>query len=75
MNQNNGVKSAILSLLPPALADELKDSIDAAIQDQFEQMNLVSRSEFKIQQKVLAKTRAKLDALEQVLEELEKQQM
>ena len=74
MNQNNGLKSVILSLLPPALADELKDSIDAAIQGQFEQMNLVSRSEFKIQQKVLAKTRAKLDALEQVLEELEKQQ-
>ncbi len=74
MNQNSSLKSAILSLLPPALADDLKESIDALIQGQFEQMNLVSRSEFEVQQKVLAKTRAKLEVLEQVLEELEKQQ-
>lgn len=73
MNQNNSLKSAILSLLPPVLADDLKESIDALIQGQFEQMNLVSRSEFEVQQKVLAKTRAKLEALEQVLEDLEKQ--
>jgi BMFP domain-containing protein YqiC len=74
MNQTNSLKSAILSLLPPALADEVKDSIDAVIQSQFEQMNLVSRSEFEIQQKVLAKTRAKLEAIQQILEELEAQQ-
>jgi BMFP domain-containing protein YqiC len=73
VNQNNSLKSAILSLLPPVLADDLKESIDALIQGQFEQMNLVSRSEFEVQQKVLAKTRAKLEALEQVLEDLEKQ--
>jgi len=75
VTQNGSLKSIILSLLPPALAEEVKDSIDAAIQGQFEQMNLVSRSEFEIQQKVLAKTRAKLEALEQVLKELETQQM
>jgi len=71
MSSESGLKSAILSLLPPALADDLKDSIDAVIQSQFEQMNLVSRSEFEIQQKVLAKTRAKLEAIEQMLKELE----
>ncbi|MCP4011153.1 MAG: accessory factor UbiK family protein [Proteobacteria bacterium] len=74
MNQNSSLKSAILSLLPPALADDLKESIDALIQGQFEQMNLVPRSESGIQQKVLTKTRAKLEALEQVLEDLDKQQ-
>jgi len=74
MNQSNGLKSTILSLLPPALAVEVKDSIDAVIQSQFEQMNLVSRSEFEIQQKVLAKTRAKLEAIKQILAELEAQQ-
>ena len=74
MNQAGSLKSAILSLLPPALADDLKESVDAVIQGQFEQLNLVSRSEFEVQQKVLAKTRAKLDALEKVLQELEKQQ-
>ncbi len=73
MSSVSSLKSAILSLLPPGLADEVKDSIDAVIQSQFEQMDLVSRSEFEIQQKVLAKTRAKLDAIEQSLKELEAQ--
>ena len=74
MSEGRHLKSAILSLLPPALAEELKDSIDAVIQGQFEQMNLVSRSEFEIQQKVLAKTRAKLESIQKLLTELEKQQ-
>ena len=73
MSSASTLKSAILSLLPPALADDVKDSIDAVIQSQFEQMDLVSRSEFEIQQKVLAKTRAKLEAIEQTLKELETQ--
>ena len=74
MKQKSSLKNAILSLLPPELAADLKDSVDVTIQSQFEQMNLVSRREFEVQQKVLAKTRAKLDALELILKELEKQQ-
>ena len=74
MSPDKGLKSAILALLPPALAGDLKERIDALIQEQFEQMNLVSRNEFEVQQKVLAKTRAKLEALEQLVKELEKQQ-
>ncbi len=73
MKEKSSLKDAILSLLPPALAADLKDSIDATIQSQFEQMNLVSRKEFEVQQKVLAKTRAKLEAIKQTLKELEEQ--
>lgn len=73
MKQKSNLKDAILSLLPPALAADLKDSIDATIQSQFEQMNLVSRKEFEVQQKVLAKTRAKLEAIKKTLKELEEQ--
>ena len=73
MSEKSDLKDAILALLPPSLAADLKDSIDAAIQGQFEQMNLVSRQDFEIQKKVLAKTRAKLEALEQVVAELEKE--
>ena len=73
MKQKLNLKDAILSLLPPALAADLKDSIDATIQSQFEQMNLVSRKEFEVQQKVLAKTRAKLEAIKKTLKELEEQ--
>ena len=73
MKDGAGLKDAILSILPSELASDVKDSIEAKIQRQFEQMNLVSRDEFEIQQKVLSKTRAKLDALEQVLAEMEMQ--
>ena len=74
MSARSGMKNAILSLLPPELASELKDSLDAVIQGQFEQMNLVSRQEFDIQQRVLAKTRAKLEMLEQTVAELEQKE-
>ena len=74
MSNRAGMKDAILSLLPPELATELRDSIDSVIQGQFEQMSLVSRQEYEIQQKVLAKTRAKLEALEQIVAELEQKE-
>lgn len=71
MSDRSSMKNAILSLLPPELAAELKDSVDAVIQGQFAQMDLVSRQDFEIQQKVLAKTRAKLEALEKIVASLE----
>ena len=74
MSERSNMKNAILSLLPPELAAELKDSIDAVIQGQFAQMNLVSRQDFEIQQKVLAKTRAKLEALEKTVADLEQKE-
>lgn len=74
MNQAPKLKNAILSILPETLAHDLKDNIEATIQGYFAEMNLVSRKEFEIQQKVLAKTRAKLEALEQTLGAIEKQQ-
>ena len=72
MSAQSRLKKAVFSVLPESLATDLKDNVDVAIQNTFEQMNLVSRQEFEVQQKVLAKTRAKLDALEKVLAELEK---
>ncbi len=72
MNSKTGLKEAILSLLPESLGRDVKDSLDATIQRHFEQMNLVSRQEFDVQRKVLAKTRAKLEQLEKDLQALEK---
>jgi len=67
------LKDKISSILPQTLGADIRDSIESAIQLHFEQMNLVSRQEFDIQQKVLAKTRAKLEALEKLLEEIQAQ--
>lgn len=74
MSDRSKLENAILSLLPEALARDLKDNVEATIQGYFAEMNLVSRKEFEIQQKVLAKTRAKLETLEQTLDAIEKQQ-
>lgn len=74
MNSQRSLKASILALLPPELASELKDSIDSIIQGQFEQMNLVSRQDFEVQQKVLVKTRAKLEALEKQVAALEQRE-
>ena len=71
MNDKRSLKNTILSLLPETLGRDVKDSIDTAIQGYFEDMNLVSRQEFDVQKKVLAKTRAKLEQLEKALKEIE----
>ncbi len=75
MNERSSLIQKILSVLPDALATDVKDNVDAAVQGYFEQMNLVSRQEFEVQQKVLAKTRLKLEQLEEVLRELENKQV
>lgn len=71
MNDKRSLKSAILSLLPDTLGKDIKDSLDTTLQGYFEDMKLVSRQEFDVQQKVLSKTRAKLEQLEKALEALE----
>ena len=71
MSTGRSLKQTILSLLPPSLARDVGDSVDRAIQGYFEDMNLVSRQEFDIQKKVLAKTRAKLEQLERDLAALQ----
>lgn len=48
---------------------ELEEQFRAVLESAFDRMDLVTREEFEIQKKVLARTREKLDALEQRLEE------
>ena len=54
------------------LKDDLEKNIRAALDGATAKMNLVSRQEFEVQQKVLERTRIKLEALEKQLAELEK---
>ncbi len=55
------------------LQDDLKKNIRAAVEASLSHLNLVTREEFDIQAKVLARTRARLEALEKQIKELEKQ--
>ncbi|MCG8317456.1 MAG: accessory factor UbiK family protein, partial [Pseudomonadales bacterium] len=50
---------------------ELKQSVRATITDALANMDVVTREEFEIQQKVLARTRQKLEALEKRAEVIE----
>ncbi len=62
--------------MPPgldAIRTDLEKNIRAALQGVLNNMDLVTREEFEVQKAVLAKTRQKVEALEQQLQVLEKQ--
>ena len=66
--------SQISDLLPKDLGllkDDIKEQIRALIHDSFQKMDLVTREEFEIQSRVLARTREKLETLEKVVAQLE----
>jgi len=55
-----------------AIQTDLEKNIRAALDGVMTKMNLVSRQEFEIQEKVLQRTREKLETLEKMVAELEK---
>ena len=65
--------SRIEALLPPGLKqvkNDFDERLKALLQQQLTSMEFVSREEFDIQRKVLARTRHKLEQLEKRIEEL-----
>ena len=75
---DNTVFSQIADKLSAALPSDLKrakSDIEQRFRDilqaQFSKLDLVTREEFEIQSKVLARTRAKLEQLEKKITELE----
>jgi BMFP domain-containing protein YqiC len=72
--QMEDMAKKIAEVIPQGLGkipSGVQDQIKAVLSRSFEKMDLVSRQEFDIQMGVLAKTRAKLEALEKVVAELE----
>ena len=62
--------------LPPefeAFEQEMKKQFKAVLESAFQKLDLVSREEFDIQVKVLQKTRAQMDELQEQLSSLEQQ--
>ncbi len=55
-----------------AIQQDLRKNFRGVLQATFAKMDLITREEFDIQKNVLLRTRAKLDALEQQLQALEK---
>ena len=70
----NQLSEKINELLPPGLQQAKTDfdaRLKALLQQQLASLEMVSREEFDIQAKVLARTREKLEALEARLNQLE----
>ena len=71
--QINQLAEKIESLLPPGLKQVKQDfdeKLKKLLQQQLSDMDFVSREEFDIQSKVLARTRQKLEQLEKKIEQL-----
>ncbi len=65
------IRQAIQAVLPPELAAEVKNNIDAVVKSNFEKMNLVTREQLEIQEKILMRTRQRIIELEQQVKEME----
>ena len=78
---DNRTLDALTEKLTAALPESLKlvqqdvqSNIRSVLESAFSKMNLVSREEFDVQSALLARTREKLEHLEQQIADLEKQQ-
>lgn len=75
-NKIEEMARTIQAALPPGLksvGEEVDKKVKQVIQAQLMKLDLVSREEFDVQTKVLLRTREKLQALEEKLQQLEKQ--
>jgi hypothetical protein len=61
----------LVDLLRATPAAELERNVKALLGQQFQRMELVTREEFDTQREILARTRAKLTALETRLAQIE----
>ena len=67
------LQQRLASLIEGTPAADLQRNLKALLSQQFAQLELVTREEFDTQARVLARTREKLQDLEQRLAELESQ--
>ena len=58
-------------MLPAEVGEELRQNIDAAVQGYMERMNLATREQLEIQEKILRRSRQRVSDLEVRVSELE----
>ena len=74
--QLDDLTQRLAGLLPAGVREtqvDLEKNIRTLLNSALAKMNLITREEFDVQTQVLARTRAKLDALEKQLQALEQQ--
>jgi len=67
------LQQRLLGLLRSGPAADLERNLKALLGQTFQRLELVTREEFDLQRELLARTRAKLDALEAQVQALEAQ--
>jgi ubiquinone biosynthesis accessory factor UbiK len=68
------LQARVAALIADTPAADLQRNLKTLLAQQFARLELATREEFETQSKVLARTRAKLDALERRVAELERGQ-
>jgi ubiquinone biosynthesis accessory factor UbiK len=68
----NDMQNKVGDVIRNSPAQEIEKNVRAMMHQGFQKMDLVTREEFEVQSKVLAKTREKLEALEVKVASLEK---
>ncbi len=67
----SGMQAKVGDAIRNSPAQEIEKNVKALMNQGFQKMDLVTREEFELQSKVLAKTREKLEALEKKVGALE----
>ena len=70
------IANRLANAIPPSfnhLKEDMEKNFHAILQSALARLDLVTREEFEVQKAVLAKTRQKLEALEEKVAEIEKQ--
>ncbi len=73
LNFIEDLSAKIKLLLQDSPSADLEKNLHALLQSTFSKLALVSREEFDVQSEILRQTRAKLDALQTLVDEFEKQ--
>ena len=75
-NQLDDLAKKLAGFMPASLQNlqtDIEKNMRTGLESGLRKMNLVTREEFDIQTAVLLRTREKLEALEKIVKELEKQ--
>lgn len=67
----NDISDKLGSLIANSPLQDVEKNVKAVLSTAFSKLDLVTREEFDVQREVLARTRAKLEALETRIAELE----
>lgn len=65
------ISAAVNRVLPQQLTNDMRKNVRAAVQASLDRLDLVTREELEVQEAVLARTRKKLEELEQKIASLE----